>query len=330
MNLIVNTRYNERRQTIFTSNYEDIARRHRSRTRCKVRIGFRMHSRLHEMCEFLEYRRRRLPRTLPPNGGVDDLLTMWKMRKTPAAARCRRGAKGPVARAAETSRRSSDGKARPRMDRREGRIVISLDAASRMLGLYLHIPFCSVHLQLLQLQPRSVRLRAEGPVRRRRSSAEIGERPAAAGEPADTIFFGGGTPSLLEPDEIARHHRGVPRRVRRRARRAKSRSRPIPRPSTRRRMARLPRRRRQSRQLRRAVVPRRRAAAAGRIHSAARARAAVARGARRRLRQRQPRPDDVAAAAERRRLARERRGADRRRRPSMRRSICSSSIRTRR
>jgi hypothetical protein len=44
------------------------------------RIGFRMRSRLHEMCEFLvldgaDYRE------MPANGGVDDLLTMWKMRK---------------------------------------------------------------------------------------------------------------------------------------------------------------------------------------------------------------------------------------------------------
>ena len=39
-----------------------------------------MRSRLHEMCEFLvldgaDYRE------LPANGGVDDLITLWKMRK---------------------------------------------------------------------------------------------------------------------------------------------------------------------------------------------------------------------------------------------------------
>ena len=60
MNLIVNTRYNERRHTIFTSNYEDTP--DDSDPDClKARIGFRIHSRLHEMCEFLEYRWRRLP-----------------------------------------------------------------------------------------------------------------------------------------------------------------------------------------------------------------------------------------------------------------------------
>ena len=41
-----------------------------------VRVGFRMHSRLYEMCEFVEfegadYRHR------PTNAGPDDLLTMW-------------------------------------------------------------------------------------------------------------------------------------------------------------------------------------------------------------------------------------------------------------
>jgi len=79
MNLIVNTRYNERRATIFTSNYLDIPDDTDPNT-LLFRIGFRMRSRLHEMCEFLvldgaDYRE------MPTNGGVDDLITMWKMRK---------------------------------------------------------------------------------------------------------------------------------------------------------------------------------------------------------------------------------------------------------
>jgi len=79
MNLIVNTRYNERRLTIFTSNYQDIPD-DTDPNSLLFRIGFRMRSRLHEMCEFLvldgaDYRE------MPANGGVDDLLTMWKMRK---------------------------------------------------------------------------------------------------------------------------------------------------------------------------------------------------------------------------------------------------------
>src|SRR5438477_2445369 len=79
MNLIVNTRYNEKRLTIFTSNYQDIPDDTDPNT-LLFRIGFRMRSRLHEMCEFLvldgaDYRE------MPTNGGVDDLVTMWKMRK---------------------------------------------------------------------------------------------------------------------------------------------------------------------------------------------------------------------------------------------------------
>lgn len=78
MNLIVNTRYNERRHTIFTSNYDDTP--DDNDPDClKARIGFRMHSRLTEMCEFLEFDGADY-RHLPPNGGVDDLVTMWKMK----------------------------------------------------------------------------------------------------------------------------------------------------------------------------------------------------------------------------------------------------------
>ena len=79
MNLIVNTRYSERRLTIFTSNYPDIPDDTEPNS-LLFRVGARMRSRLHEMCEFLvldgaDYRE------MPNNGGVDDLLAMWKMRR---------------------------------------------------------------------------------------------------------------------------------------------------------------------------------------------------------------------------------------------------------
>lgn len=54
MNLIVNTRYNDRRPTVFTSNYEDVPDVS-DLDALRVRVGFRMHSRLREMCEFLEF-----------------------------------------------------------------------------------------------------------------------------------------------------------------------------------------------------------------------------------------------------------------------------------
>lgn len=77
MNYVVNTRYNDNRPTIFTSNYEDLpdpetgvdphGSDHQgsggaavgvapaSLDSLPVRVGSRMYSRLREMCEFLEY-----------------------------------------------------------------------------------------------------------------------------------------------------------------------------------------------------------------------------------------------------------------------------------
>ena len=85
LNLIVNSRYSEKRLTFFTSNYED--RPDPSDPDALLcRIGFRMRSRLHEMCEFLDLDGADY-RELPPNGGVDDLQALWKMRKKPTPAR---------------------------------------------------------------------------------------------------------------------------------------------------------------------------------------------------------------------------------------------------
>jgi DNA replication protein DnaC len=75
MNLIVNTRYNERRLTIFTSNYKDIPD-DTDPNALLFRIGHRMRSRLHEMCEFLEYDGADY-RHLPPNSGAEDLAQLW-------------------------------------------------------------------------------------------------------------------------------------------------------------------------------------------------------------------------------------------------------------
>ena len=54
MHLIVNTRYNEKRPTVFTTNYEDVSDVE-DLDSLLVRVGHRLHSRLREMCEFLEY-----------------------------------------------------------------------------------------------------------------------------------------------------------------------------------------------------------------------------------------------------------------------------------
>jgi DNA replication protein DnaC len=94
MNLIVNTRYNERRLTIFTSNYLDIPDDSDPNS-LLFRIGFRMRSRLHEMCEFIEMDGADY-RELPVNGGVDDLVTLWKMRKKSLPARTGRQARAQL------------------------------------------------------------------------------------------------------------------------------------------------------------------------------------------------------------------------------------------
>src|SRR6185436_19001973 len=72
-----------------------------------------------------------------------------------------------------------------------------------MLGLYVHIPFCSAICNYCNFN----RGLFDGPQKDRYVKAllgEIAQAGRAGQEKADTIFFGGGTPSLLEPGEIAR------------------------------------------------------------------------------------------------------------------------------
>jgi DNA replication protein DnaC len=82
LNLIVNSRYSEKRTTVFTSNYDDNPDS-TDPDSLLFRIGFRMRSRLHEMCEFL-YMDGGDYRELPPNGGIDELITLQKMRSKAA------------------------------------------------------------------------------------------------------------------------------------------------------------------------------------------------------------------------------------------------------
>ncbi len=70
-----------------------------------------------------------------------------------------------------------------------------------MLGLYLHIPFCSSICSYCNFNRG---LFESGLKDRYVSALEQEIRSAGSGEAADTIFFGGGTPSLLDPAEIAR------------------------------------------------------------------------------------------------------------------------------
>ena len=73
-----------------------------------------------------------------------------------------------------------------------------------MLGLYVHVPFCSAICNYCNFN----RGLFDAELKRRYVDALIaeitgaGEAGRAGG--ADTIFFGGGTPSLLEPEDVAR------------------------------------------------------------------------------------------------------------------------------
>lgn len=69
-----------------------------------------------------------------------------------------------------------------------------------MLGLYLHIPFCSAICSYCNFN----RGLFDGPLKVQYVDAIEREIRAAGGRQADTIFFGGGTPSLLDPPEIGR------------------------------------------------------------------------------------------------------------------------------
>jgi DNA replication protein DnaC len=87
MNVIVNARYNAKLATVFTSNYEDVPDKEEMNS-LLVRVGFRLHSRLREMCEFLEYEGPDY-RDLPPNADAEDIYKLWKgqpRRKLPNRA----------------------------------------------------------------------------------------------------------------------------------------------------------------------------------------------------------------------------------------------------
>src|SRR4029079_9396258 len=82
-----------------------------------------------------------------------------------------------------------------------------------MLGFYVHVPFCSAICNYCNfnrglfdpaLKARYVEALVGEIQRAERAEGAKREEGGGQREEADTIFFGGGTPSLLEPDEIAR------------------------------------------------------------------------------------------------------------------------------
>src|SRR5437773_2604698 len=82
-----------------------------------------------------------------------------------------------------------------------------------MLGLYLHIPFCSAICNYcnfnrglfdagLKVRYVDALVQEIGGPERAAPRADVG-RLFQGRQQADTIYFGGGTPSLLDPSEVA-------------------------------------------------------------------------------------------------------------------------------
>ena len=127
MTFIVNTRYNQRLTTIFTTNYEDNPDLE-ALDSLRVRVGSRVYSRMHEMCDFYDYGGADY-RLLPPNGGVDDLTALWKVTGE-QRGRLPVRTKGPVRRRSQTDREG-----RPGLDRRQSRELNESPIANRQSAL---------------------------------------------------------------------------------------------------------------------------------------------------------------------------------------------------
>lgn len=82
-----------------------------------------------------------------------------------------------------------------------GRARGKLVSRSEPLGLYVHIPFCAAICAYCNF---TRGLRDDAVMRSYVDALVLEIQRAGDGAAADTIFFGGGTPSLLEPDEVAR------------------------------------------------------------------------------------------------------------------------------
>jgi oxygen-independent coproporphyrinogen-3 oxidase len=78
-----------------------------------------------------------------------------------------------------------------------------------MLGLYVHIPFCSAICNYCNfnrgLYDEALKTRYVEALVTEIGRANLSDKDGSAGrEQADTIYFGGGTPSLLDPRDVAR------------------------------------------------------------------------------------------------------------------------------
>src|ERR1044072_1921800 len=104
---------------------------------------------------------------------------------------------------AAEGQQSGEGAAEEARERRQGRLEVAWRprriAVERVLGLYVHITFCSAICNYCNFN----RGLFDAEQKTRYVSALLTEiNRKGDGSPADTIFLGGGTPSLLEPSEV--------------------------------------------------------------------------------------------------------------------------------
>ncbi len=169
-----------------------------------------VYSRLYEMCEFLRYGCRRLSRApdeRQPRRSGDDV----EASEQDAAGAC--GPTGPGAASRTAARRESGlevagrkggelgGNVECKVQNEKMGHLAPRTAHPAPLGLYIHVPFCSAICNYCNFN----RGLFDAPLKARYVDALSREIQSTRQRlPVDTIYFGGGTPSLLEPEEVAR------------------------------------------------------------------------------------------------------------------------------
>ena len=257
LHLIVNARYNDRRPTIFTTNYpiEPPSDAKHAETLLE-RVGFRMYSRLQEMTDFvhlegedyrevgpnpsaeqlarLSQRGSRTHKQLPSPSAKSQLKARFRSTGPAPELEVARRQGGVIGKSQVTSHKSQTEFSPPESHGPRNSLRRTSRAASltlnRVLGLYVHIPFCSAICNYCNFN----RGLFDAALKDQYLAALLTEIDRAGdGSPADTIYFGGGTPSLLEPDRGGGASsrpvagRGTSRQMpRSRSRRTRKRSRP--------------------------------------------------------------------------------------------------------
>ena len=87
----------------------------------------------------------------------------------------------------------------------------------RPFGVYVHVPFCAVRCGYCDFNTYTATELGDAPAGRRRRTPRHAVAEVRAGRggcwatgpcPVSTVFFGGGTPTLLPPDDLAADPRG--------------------------------------------------------------------------------------------------------------------------